>query len=119
MCAPVFNAFMQTATEKYGGGPFEVPEGGHFIKIDRFSGERLHPEDSGPHVVAEYFRGGEEPIFGLGALIDGGFAMGSNLPLFTTEELEAAGQIETTEDGEELTVNPNASFGTLSSGGLY
>ncbi|MEM6895952.1 MAG: PBP1A family penicillin-binding protein, partial [Pseudomonadota bacterium] len=25
MCGPVFNQFMETATEKFGGGPFEVP----------------------------------------------------------------------------------------------
>lgn len=119
MCAPVFNAFMQAATEKYGGGPFEVPPGGHFIKIDRFSGERLPPEATGPGVVAEYFRDGEELVFGVSALIDGGFAMGSNLPLFTQDELVEAGRIEETENGENVVINPNASFGTLSSGGLY
>ena len=32
---PVFQAFMQKAVAKYGGGPFEVPPGGQFIKIDR------------------------------------------------------------------------------------
>jgi penicillin-binding protein 1A len=41
MCGPVFQQFMLKATEKYGGGPFEVPPGGHFIKIDRFTGGRL------------------------------------------------------------------------------
>ena len=45
MCGPVFQSFMEKAVEKYGGGPFEVPPGGHFIKIDRFSGARL-PEDA-------------------------------------------------------------------------
>ncbi|GGE45261.1 penicillin-binding protein 1A [Actibacterium pelagium] len=125
MCAPVFNDFMQKATEKYGGGPFEVPPGGHFIKIDRFSGERLSPDASGPDVVAEYFRGGEEPIFGMSALIDGGFAMGSNLPLFTPEELGSVGRGPEVDaegkpvEGQENLPQPNASFGTLSAGGLY
>jgi hypothetical protein len=45
MCGPVFNQFMEKAIEKYGGGPFEVPPGGRFIKIDRFSGARL-PDDA-------------------------------------------------------------------------
>ncbi|MGC9368741.1 MAG: penicillin-binding protein 1A [Paracoccaceae bacterium] len=122
MCAPVFNEFMQKATEKYGGGKFKLPPGGHFIKIDRYSGERLADDASGPNVVAEYFRDGEEPIFGLGALIDGGFAMGSNLPLFDPGEDETyQEQTEqvTTSTGEKATVGPKASFGSLSSGGLY
>ena len=122
MCAPVFNQFMQKATEKFGGGKFKLPPGGHFIKIDRYSGERLADDASGPNVVAEYFRDGEEPIFGLGALIDGGFAMGSNLPLFDPGEdetyQEPTEQV-TTSTGEKATVGPKASFGSLSSGGLY
>ena len=58
MCGPVFQSFMEKAVEKYGGGPFEVPEGGHFIKIDRFSGARLPADASGEYVVAEFFRDG-------------------------------------------------------------
>jgi len=118
MCGPVFNQFMQAATAKYGGGPFKVPEGGHFIKIDRFSGARLPDDASGEHVVAEYFRDGEDPIFGLGALIDGGFAMGANLPLFEPSELVTGTEV-TTSTGKTTTVGPKADFGTLSSGGLY
>ena len=45
MCGPVFQEFMTEAVKKYGGGPFEVPPGGHFIKIDRFTGARL-PDDA-------------------------------------------------------------------------
>jgi penicillin-binding protein 1A len=117
MCGPVFQSFMTEATKKYGGGPFEVPPGGQFIKIDRFTGARLSDDAVGEHVVAEYFREGEEPIFGLA--FDGGFAMGSNLPLF--EEVAGAqqGRQVTTSTGETATVGPKASFGTLSSGGLY
>lgn len=121
LCAPVFQQFMKEATTKYGGGPFKVPEGGHFIKIDRYSGARLSGDASGPHVVAEYFREGEEPIFGLGALIDGGFAMGADLPLFEPGEVEtqSVGQEVTTASGKKATVGPKANFGSLSSGGLY
>ena len=115
MCGPVFQSFMEKATEKFGGGPFEVPEGGQFIKIDRFTGARLPDEAAGDYVVAEYFRDGSEPIFGL--TYDGGFAMGSNLPLI--EEVQEAGREVTTATGGTAVVGPKASFGTLSSGGLY
>ncbi|MGD9864487.1 MAG: penicillin-binding protein 1A, partial [Pseudodonghicola sp.] len=115
MCGPVFQTFMEKAVKKYGGGPFAVPPGGHFIKIDRYTGARLPDDASGAYVSAEYFRDGEEPIFGL--TYDGGFAMGSNLPLF--EEVTSAGRQVTTSTGETAVVGPKADFGTVSSGGLY
>ena len=115
MCGPVFQEFMTEATKKYGGGKFRVPEGGHFIKIDRFTGARLPDDESGPHVVAEFFRDGEEPIFGI--TYDGGFAMGSNLPLM--DEVQEYSQEVTTSTGERAVVGPKASFGSVSSGGLY
>ncbi|SMX42774.1 penicillin-binding protein 1A [Actibacterium lipolyticum] len=118
MCGPVFTQFMKEATKKYGGGKFKVPPGGHFIKIDRFTGARLPDDATGDNVVAEYFRDGEEPVFGLAALIDGGFAMGANLPLFAPGEAEGATQV-TTSTGKKAKVGPKASFGSLSSGGLY
>jgi penicillin-binding protein 1A len=61
------------------------------------------------------------PIFGLGAMVDGGFAMGANLPLFAYGESEAGGGVTTvtTSDGETVVVPENADFGTVSSGGLY
>ena len=115
MCGPVFQSFMEKAVKKYGGGPFRIPPGGHFIKIDRYTGARLPDDASGQYVVAEYFRDGEEPIFGL--TYDGGFAMGSNLPLF--EEVSAGSSRVRTSTGETTTVGPKANFGTVSSGGLY
>ena len=115
MCGPVFQEFMLKATEKYGGGKFRVPPGGHFIKIDRFTGARLADDAGGENVVAEYFRDGEEPIFGV--MYDGGFAMGSNLPLF--EEVQEHSQEVTTSTGQRAVVGPKASFGSVSSGGLY
>ncbi|MGI3167110.1 penicillin-binding protein 1A [Pseudooceanicola sp. 200-1SW] len=119
LCGPVFQEFMTEAVKKFGGGPFNLPEGGHFIKIDRYTGARLPQEASGANVVAEYFRDGEEPIFGI--FYDGGFAMGSDLPLFdgAAEAQTQAQRQVTTSTGETATVGPNAGFGTLSSGGLY
>ncbi|OWU81339.1 penicillin-binding protein 1A [Phaeobacter sp. 22II1-1F12B] len=115
MCGPVFQEFMTEAVKKFGGGPFDVPPGGHFIKIDRYTGMRLPDDASGPYVVAEYFRDGWEPTFGLA--FDGGFAMGSNLPMF--EEVGQSGRQVTTSTGETAVVGPKADFGTVSSGGLY
>jgi penicillin-binding protein 1A len=116
-CGPVFQEFMSAAIEKYGAGKFRVPPGGQFINIDRFSGARMPDDASGEEVVAEYFRLGEEPIFGVS--FDGGFAMGSNLPLFDEIVEPVPTQTVQTSTGETTVVGPDASFGTLSSGGLY
>ncbi|MEM6759174.1 MAG: PBP1A family penicillin-binding protein [Pseudomonadota bacterium] len=114
-CGPVFSAFMSEAIQKYGGGQFEVPEECAFMNIDRFSGARLGPGAAGANVVAECFREGEEPIFGI--MFDGGFAMGSDLPLY--EEASGSGRQVTTSTGKKAVVGGKASFGNLSSGGLY
>ncbi len=119
-CGPVFEQFMRTAIKKYGGAKFKVPPGGYFIKIDRFSGARLSDDATGDNVVAEYFREGEEPIFGLGAMVDGGFSMGSNLPLFAAGETDTGSSATvTTATGARKSIPKKADFGTLSSGGLY
>ncbi|WP_116082521.1 penicillin-binding protein 1A [Tropicimonas sp. IMCC34011] len=120
-CGPVFDRFMKKATAKYGGGKFKVPPGGHFVKIDRFSGARLPDSASGPNVVAEYFRDGADPLMGFGgAVVDGGFAMGNNLPMFSRGETDrGAGEVVTTSTGRQVKIAPKASFGSMSSGGLY
>ncbi|MDQ1847872.1 PBP1A family penicillin-binding protein [Gemmobacter fulvus] len=120
-CGPVFESFMRTAIKKYGGGKFAVPPGGYFIKIDRFTGARLSDDAQGDHVVSEYFREGEDPIFGTGQMVDGGFGMGSNLPLFAYGEADTGGASATvtTSTGKTRVIPKKADFGTLSSGGLY
>ena len=67
-------------------------------------------------MVAECFREGEEPLFGV--MYDGGFAMGANLPLFDEVEQYGAREV-TTSSGKKAVVGPKATFGTMSSGGLY
>ena len=121
LCVPVFQAFMEQAIKKYGGTDFKVPPGGHFININRFTGERLPDGVSGDFVQAEYFRDGEDTLFGLDTLVDGGFAMGQNLPLFAEGELggDEGGTAVTTSDGEQKVIPKKADFGTVSSGGLY
>jgi len=119
LCGPVFESFMRSAIKKYGGGKFAVPPGGYFVKIDRFTGARLPDSATGDNVVSEYFREGEDPIFGIGAMVDGGFAMGANLPLFAQGEVETGGSTVTTATGKTRVIPKKADFGTLSSGGLY
>ena len=61
------------------------------------------------------FREGEDPIFGI--MFDGGFAMGEDLPL--VDGLGLQSKQVTTSSGKKAVVGPKATFGTLSSGGLY
>ncbi len=121
LCVPIFQEFMAEAVKRYGGTQFAVPEGGHFENVDRFSGARLGPDASGDNVIAEYFRDGEEGLFGLDYIVDGGFGMGENLPLFAAGETDtgAASDDVKTSDGSTKKVPKKASFGALSSGGLY
>ena len=120
LCGPVFQEFMTKAVAKYGGTEFAVPPGGYFQKIDRFTGAILYEDATGDNVVAEYFRDGQVPEAGM-AVVDGGFAMGSNLPLFAKGETDGfeGGQAVTTSTGETKVIPKKADFGTLSSGGLY
>ena len=124
LCGPVFNEFMLEAIAEYGGGPFDVPDAGVFFPIDRFTGQRLADGASGENVVYELFRTGEEPYFGAQAIIDGGWAMGADLPLYAAGEGGAGdgtdqGQTVTTSTVGAARVPTQTGFGTLSSGGLY
>ena len=115
LCGPVFNQFMGQAIKKYGGGQFHVPENCQFVKIDRFNGARLPDGARGDNVIAECFRPGELPSFGI--TFDGGFGMAADLPLF--DVVPRSTRSVTTSSGGTATVGPKATFGTLSSGGLY
>ncbi len=123
MCGPVFTQFMKKAIKRYGAGEFPVPEGGVFAKMDRFSGERLPDDATGKNVVSELFRIGQEPNFGALSVVDGGFAMGSNLPVFekgaTDVPLADDGSEVITQLGVKKKIPRRATFGSLSSGGLY
>ncbi len=117
-CAPVFNEFMQHAVKEYGGGPFKVPPWGHFIKIDRVTGARLSDDASGKNVIAEYFRDGIETNFGA-AVVDGGFAMGAGLPLYSRDEALDGGTEVVTSTGQKATLPKKAGFGAISSARPY
>lgn len=117
LCGPVFTDFMKKAIQRYGGTEFRVPPGGYFVKLDRFTGAILPDDATGENVVSEYFREGQDGM--IGAMVDGGFAMGSNLPLFAYGETDDQAATVTTATGETVIVPKKADFGTLSSGGLY
>jgi penicillin-binding protein 1A len=120
-CGPVFQTFMKEAVSVYGGGDFPVPAGGYFQKMDRYTGARLPADAEGEHVVTEFFRDGSDLNAQFAAYVDGGFGMGSSLPLFAPGEID--GRIDdrtvTTSTGEQTVIPKKADFGTLSSGGLY
>ena len=123
LCGPAFQSFMERAIAKFGGSNFRVPPNGYFLNIDRFSGARLPDDAVGDNVIAEYFRNDIAPVFGQNALVDGGFTMGSNLPLFVLGESDDAleqnytPEVPTEQGG--VAQPKTADFGTLSSGGLY
>jgi penicillin-binding protein 1A len=119
LCVPVFQAFMEQAVAQYGGSDFKVPPGGYFVNINRFTGERLPDDAQGDMVVAEYFREGLDVDFGIGAYVDGGFAMSQNLPLFAMGESDFGGKAIVTSTGQQRVIPQKADFGTVSSGGLY
>ncbi|MEZ5884489.1 MAG: PBP1A family penicillin-binding protein [Paracoccaceae bacterium] len=119
LCVPVFNAFMQQAVKEYGGSKFRVPEGGYWVKMNRFTGERLPDDAAGDYVITEYLREGQGDMFGFGMMVDGGFGMGQNLPLFAQGESDNGGTAITTSTGQTRIIPKKADFGTVSSGGLY
>jgi penicillin-binding protein 1A len=114
MCGPVFNTFMKKAIKEYGSSEFEVPPNTYFLKFDRFSGARLPDDAVGDHVVSELFREGEEPEYGI-SVIDGGFAMGEDFQLYS----EGSDTEVVTSSGKKKVIPKKATFGSLSSGGLY
>lgn len=118
LCVPVFNAFMQEAVKDYGGAAFKVPPGGYWQKYNRFTGEKLPDDATGDFVQAEYLREGQE-MRSLGQIVDGGFAMGENLPLFAQGETDTDTTAVTTSTGEQRVIPKKATFGSLSAGGLY
>jgi len=122
MCGPVFTQFMKKAISLYGYSQFKVPDNSVFVKIDRYSGERVADGAGGESVVSELFREGEEPLFGALSVVDGGFAMGSNLPIFERGQSDLpqdTGQDVVTQLGVKKKIPKRATFGSLSSGGLY
>ena len=122
LCGPVFNDFMSSVVTKYGGTEFKIPAGGYFLNIDRLTGMVLPNDAEGKDVVAEYFRYSDDGVDGSERILDGGFAMGSNLNLIVTDEalnaVTSSSEVVTS-SGKKVIVPGKATSGTLNSGGLY
>ncbi|HEY0275368.1 MAG TPA: penicillin-binding transpeptidase domain-containing protein, partial [Paenirhodobacter sp.] len=118
LCGPVFQQFMTAAAKVYGGSEFKVPPGGYWAKFNRFTGDRLADDATGDFVQAEYLRDGQD-LIAMGVVVDGGFAMGQNLPLFQEGETDDGDAAVTTSSGQQKVIPKKADFGTVSSGGLY
>ena len=116
MCGPVFESFMRDAIKRFGGQEFRVPEGGRFIKIDRETGLPLPDDATDDNVVAEFFRDGDEPIFGV--TIDDGLNIAESYKRFQSGQKEVVKQVQTS-TGKTVNIAPKATFGSLSSGGQY
>ena len=117
MCGPVFTEFMEAFLPRHGSFEYPQPGGTVFVKIDRYTGERLPDNASGDNVVTELFRAGEEPAYGAyGEFVDGGFVMGRDLLFFGRGEADN----QTVEvGGEQVILPPKATFGGLSAGDEY
>ena len=98
---------------------FPVPPGGHFIKIDRHTGQRLPDFAEGANVQAEYIRDGQELMVGaFGNTVDAGWKMGADVPLY--ESVRNSPAIERVMVRGQSNAPPKRpSLGTPSSGGLY
>ena len=118
LCVPVFNAFMRKAVAKFGGTDFAVPPGGHWVKIDRLTGQRLSDSASGDTVIAEYFRDGSDPDW-LSPVIVAGFGDKNVKPAWQQDASAKSAVSVTTSSGQRKVIPKKADFGTLSSGGLY
>jgi len=119
LCAPIFVEFIKEAMKGQGPVSWEVPPGGHFIRIDRHTGQRLADNASGDNVQAEYIRDGQDLMVGAyGQTVDAGWKMGADVPLF--ENVRNSPQIERVQiRGQSRALPSNPSLGSMSSGGLY
>ena len=81
LCGPVFTEFMEVALKDHGSFRRQQPPGTVFVKIDRYTGQRVPDDAGGDQIVAELFRNGEQPpVGGFGTYVDGGFAMDPAVP---------------------------------------
>jgi penicillin-binding protein 1A len=119
LCAPIFVEFIKKAMAGQGPVSWAVPPGGHFIKIDRHTGQRLPDYAEGDNVQAEYIRDGQDLMVGaFGDTVDAGWKMGADVPLY--DDVRNSPAIERVMvRGKARALPSNPSLGSMSSGGLY
>ena len=115
LCGPVFQSFMEEAIKKYGGTEFAVPPGGYFMQDRplhrRAAARRRHRRQRRGRILPR----GRGPRLRPWRVVDGGFAMGANLPLFAygeTRRRRRGGVTVTTSTGETKVIPKKADFGT-------
>lgn len=124
LCGPVFNEFIIEAVKKYGSSDFQPPEGGVFVAIDRLTGQPILDNPSSANsgqTIDEFFRYGTEPVSGRIRVVDGGFALASDL-IFDTALSENVDIDENPADDsmpDDQSQLIRGSLESLSSGGLY
>ena len=120
LCAPIFVEFIKKAMAGQGPVTWPVPPGGHFIKIDRHTGQRLPDYAEGANVQAEYIRDGQELMVGaFGETVDAGWKMGADVPLFESVRNSPADRAGDGARPDPRRCRANPSLGSMSSGGLY
>ncbi len=118
LCAPVFAEFMKAAMAGQPPANWPTPPGGHFIRIDRNTGQRLPDGASGANVQVEYIKDGQHTVVGgYGQTVDGGWRLGADVPLY---EGVSQAQVERVQVGGQTRALPsNPTLGSISSGGLH
>ncbi len=118
LCAPIFAEFMKAAMAGQPPANWPTPPGGHFIRIDRNTGQRLPDGATGAHVQVEYIKDGQHTVVGgYGQTVDGGWKLGADVPLY---EGVSQAQVERVQvRGETRALPSNPSLGSISSGGLH
>jgi penicillin-binding protein 1A len=118
LCAPIFVEFIKTAMAGQGPVSWPVPPGGHFVKIDRATGQRLPDYAEGANVQTEYIKDGQQTVVGgYGQTVDGGWKMGADVPLYEGVSQAAVERVQVR--GQTRVLPKNPSMGSISSGGLF
>ncbi|WP_118132795.1 PBP1A family penicillin-binding protein [Oceanicella sp. SM1341] len=126
MCGPVVHDVLAEAKKTISNPDFKVPESAVAVKMDRRTGIRQPDDASGPNIVTEMFRRGEEPqVYAAADMVigEGNFTFGSDLPLSINEEGDYAPQPgnQGGQGGQGAGAPPPPPAGQLGvgSGGLY
>ena len=120
LCAPIFVEFIKKAMDGQGPVSWPVPPGGHFIKIDRHTGQRL-----GGRCQRRQRAGGVHPrrpgADGRRLRRDGGRRAGRWAPTCRCSRTCATRRRSSgcTVRGQTRALPSNPSLGSMSSGGLY
>ncbi|RMF37867.1 MAG: penicillin-binding protein 1A [Alphaproteobacteria bacterium] len=122
LCAPVVKEFLKEWMKGRGNPDFVQPPGTVLVRMDRNTGIRMPDDATGPNIVTELFRAGEEPeVYAAAEYVvgEGVFSFGNDLPFVTpSEDYDVPIDARRARDVRP-TAPPSASQLDLGSGGLY